>query len=182
MHIPVGERGVIRLFAIDLPPEDITAFAEPSDDWPLKAALGARVLDPDYVEAFEVKDVAEIGLTNYLIQGGGINEAAIAQDRLRLDALRGPLVVITSGAFGGQAQVIDPHAPLRWVGTWDEEIPEAHFEPQRDTSVRGAVPPGPEMSKVDAVRGLPKFGRLAGALVAAIAAGVALMLWMGIRG
>ncbi|SDX45179.1 hypothetical protein SAMN05444006_11683 [Allgaiera indica] len=180
MRIPMGERGVIRLFAIDLPPEQVAAFAEPSDDWPLKAALGARVLDPDYIEAFEVKDVAEIGLTNYLIQGGGINEAAIAQDRLRLDALRGPLVVITSGAFGGMAQEIDPHAPLRWVGTWEEDIPQVHFELLPDASARGevgaaGVPEGPSLP------GRQKMMRLSLAVMIAIAGGLALVLWMGIR-
>lgn len=137
MEIAAGERGVVRLFAIDLSADALAAFSDPRGDWPLQAALGAETLNPDYVQVFDAADVADIGLTAYLIEGAGIPEGQIAADRARLDTLTGPLVTLTSGAFGGRAQTLRPRAPLRWLGTWQEEAAPVQFAPLPSESARG---------------------------------------------
>lgn len=144
MNIPMGERGVIRLFSLDMPPDEIETFAEADAVWGVKEALGAETLDHAYVEVFDAGDVAEIGLTNYLMQGAGIPEGEIAGDRARLDALKGPLLIVTSGAFGQKAQTLHPAAPLRWQGTWHEEREPVQFEPLPDASAHPQPLPGHE--------------------------------------
>ncbi len=192
MQIPTGERGVVRLFALDLPPDAVAKAAAEEDAATVRGALGAETLDPAYVEVFDARDVAEIGLAAYLVQGAGIPEAALAEDRGRLDALTGPLVVVTSGAFGGHAQTIAPRAPLRWIGTWAEDLPPVHFEALPDASAHGAVhgaAPGavqpvqltdaapPEEEGAAGPATTPAQRRLAFAIVAAIAVvGIALAL------
>lgn len=174
MKIPAGERGVIRLFSLDMPLEELEAFAEADAAWGVKEALGAAALDHDFVEVFDASDVAEIGLSNYLVQGAGIPEAEIAGDRARLDALKGPLLVVTSGAFRGQAQVLHPEAPLKWQGTWHEEMDPVHFEALPDASAHRHPPHEGETPTS------PRRGR--GAVVALVVVAlvfVLLAIWHG---
>lgn len=136
MDIPPHETGVVRVFAIDLPEAEIRRFVEkdlsaddPAKDtdalsWPLRDALGAARLDEDFVDVIAVKDLAEVGLAGYLVDGMGLPEAAIAPDRAALDALESQVLVVVSHAFGGIAQTLDVKPPLRLVGVYRETQPK----------------------------------------------------------
>ena len=128
LEAPSDEWGVVRLFAIDLPEDQIGGFEEVSDVigidgrplWPLRDALGATHLEKDRLEVFPVGDIADLGLSAYLTEGLGIPDATLAHERARIDAVRGHVLVVTSGALGGVAQTLSPQPPLRHIGTYHE--------------------------------------------------------------
>lgn len=127
MTIPQNEFGQVRLFAIDLGPDDARAFADGAMIR-LPEALDTAPLDMTHAQVFDADDLAGVGLTDYLIEGQGVDPDTIKADRARLDVLTGPLVVVTSSAFKGKARDLRVHAPLRWIGTW----PEAQAAPAID--------------------------------------------------
>lgn len=139
--IRAGERGLVRVFSLDLPETDVPTFTEPSEDWPLKEALGADRLDPDEVEVFPASDLKGLGLSGYLAEGLGVAEEQIARDTAILDALQGHVVVLRSAALGGEAQTLRPKPPLHLVGTYAEERAPVSFQPLPDEGARGSVAP-----------------------------------------
>ncbi len=148
-EVKENERGIVRLFAVDLPAQEIERFAERDyeadvDDppWPLQDALGVTYLDEDFVELFPVEDLTGLGLTGYMTEGLGIAEADVDQDRARLEGLKGHLLFVFSSAFGGFADTLRPRAPLRWVGTYVEETAPVTFEPLSSEAARGEVTGG----------------------------------------
>ncbi|WP_101065540.1 aspartate carbamoyltransferase catalytic subunit [Roseovarius salinarum] len=142
VEVKPGEHGTVRVFAIDLPAEDVSAFAEPQDDaWPLRDALGSAHLDPDQVEVIALDDLAGLGLSAYLSEGHRIPDNQLADMKARLDSLRGHVLVLPSRAFGGQAQTLTPRAPLRLVGTFFEEGDRVKFEPLPAGGARGTLAP-----------------------------------------
>lgn len=143
MEVTSTERGLIRLFALDLPPEEIAAFAAPGPQgrWPLRDSLGASDLDQDHVECFDIADLEELGLGGYMTEGLGIAADEIARDGARLANLSGPVVIVFSAAFAGIAQTLTPRAPLRWIGTYREDSAPVRFQPLPDASARGNLAP-----------------------------------------
>lgn len=139
-----AERGVIRVFAIDLPADRLAAFrsTDAMGDWPLGEALGVGALDDDYVEILKIADLGDFGLADYLMQGLGAREDEIESDRQMLAGIDGTLLILTSPAFSGLPVTLDPQPPLYWVGTYHEDIPEVRFEPLPTASadLRPATP------------------------------------------
>ncbi|WP_306005749.1 hypothetical protein [Aquicoccus porphyridii] len=127
-EIRSSEQGVIRLFAVDLPPDEAAHFNRRNGTWPLRAALGADWLDPDHLLFFDIADLDGVGLTEYLAEGHGIGAEELAPLRQRLDGMKGHALIVTSRAFGGRAQTIKPRAPLRLVATLHEDRPPVIFE------------------------------------------------------
>lgn len=119
MTIPQGEHGQVRLFALDLPDDDAQNFANHALTR-LPEALDTAPLDMTHAQVFDAGDLAGIGLTDYLIDGQGVDPDTLSTDRRWLDAQTGGLVVVTSPAFKGKARNITVHPPLRWLGTWSE--------------------------------------------------------------
>ena len=180
-EISAGERGVVRLFAVDLPPEQIEAFAEPdyeanADDppWPLKDALGAEHLDADFIELFPIGDLKGVGLPGYMTEGLGIAEKDVKADRARLEAMGGHVLIVLSAAFGGVEQTIKPRAPLRWIGTYVEESAPVQFRPLPSESATGEVNTAGAKRPSDAAIS----GRVAIAVLIFLAVLVGLMVWI----
>ncbi|QYX57461.1 hypothetical protein K1T73_03415 [Roseovarius sp. SCSIO 43702] len=177
-HIPQNEHGLIRVFSIDLPPEEIPAFTErDGDDWPLRAALGAGTLDPEHVEVFPVSDLTGVGLSGYLNEGLGVAEADLAADRARLDGLTGHVLIVRSRAFEGREQHIMPQPPLRWIGTWREESAPVQFEPLPSESAAPSDVPPPDPARPERSDAAIS-GRVAMIALLVIFAMTALMIWM----
>lgn len=148
-----SERGLVRLFAVDLPSDEVEAFREAVYDedgdlidWPLAAALGASDLDEDFVELFNVNDLEGLGLPGYMVQGLGISEHDVMEDVRRLSAQRGWILVVLSSAFGRTEQTLSPRRPLRWLGTYKEEGARVRYDPLPNAGAQGAplAPPPPE--------------------------------------
>ena len=173
--IPIrqGESGIVRVFALDLPAEQVAAFADPGGDWPLKQALGASVLVRDRVQVFPLSDLDGVGLHDYLLDGMGVAPEALAPDAGALDALEGHVVILPSAALGGAAQTLHPRPPLRLVGTYAEPDLPVTFEPLPAGSAQGAL------GRTGAPSRLPRgIGAMAAVLTLLIVAAV----WLGVSG
>jgi hypothetical protein len=148
IEVPASETGVVRLFAVDLPPDEIEDFADSErEGWPLISALGLFDLNPSYVEIFPVKQLDEMGLANYLSEAYNIDPADLREDRTVLNNIRGHVALISSQAFRGKAQKLRLHHPLRWLGTWSEPRPEldlARIKTEAAKGTTGDVGPAPQ--------------------------------------
>lgn len=179
IQISSRETGVVRVFAVDIPADQIAAFTARNGRWPLREALGAEALDPEYVQVFDVADLAGVGLPAYLTEGHAIPEDQIGPMRARLTAQNGTVMVITSRAFAGEQQVLTPHAPLRLIGSFSETHTPITFGALPDAS---AQPRQPEVAPAPAPRKTPSdaaiSGRVAMAVLLVLAVLVAAMVWI----
>lgn len=178
IEVKSSERGVVRLFDVDLPAKDIATFVRRNGNWPLCEALGAEYLDQDRIEVFDVADLTGVGLAGYLQEGMGIPSDQIAPLRERLNALAGAVLVVPSSAFGGTAQTLTPRAPLSLVASLMEAGDTVTFRPLPDESARS----GPESAETAPI---PKktsdsamSGRVAMIALLLLALLVALMVWV----
>jgi hypothetical protein len=137
LTIPPGERGTVRVFAVDLPPEEAQAFA--ADPTAVPRALGAPDLDPGDVDVFPVSRIAALGLPAFLAEGHGIPADALAADAAKLDALDGHIAVVAAGALGSAGRTLTLAPPLRLVGTYRESIPAVSFNPLPSESATGVL-------------------------------------------
>lgn len=148
ISIPAHEASVVRLFAIDLDADALIAFRDPVYDgdgnvkWDLKDALGATLLDEDFIEVFHIDDLEEMGLAGYLTEGAGIPAAQVAAHHTTLAALKGHVLLVMSAAFDGFANELVVKPPLRHVATLNEDTVPASFEPLPDASAQGALSGG----------------------------------------
>ena len=128
VDIPEGQRRVVHVFALPLPNEQVPDFTEETlhdnqqMSWPMKAALGARELNADYIEVFPVEDLKSIGLSEYLVEGYEADEEVVYADKSRLDGLKGNVVLADAQAFGGVAQVLEVKEPLVYVGSYGDPV------------------------------------------------------------
>ena len=108
LTIPAEEHRTVRLFAVNLPEAQVTAMlrdtppAPPGELPQVPAAatlLDWPALDTRHTELFAIRDLTGLGLTGYLTEGLGLDEAEIAADRPRLAALEGYVLIVLSHAF-----------------------------------------------------------------------------------
>jgi len=164
--VAADERGLVRVFTVDIAPAEIDAFDPAS-------ALGVETLDTAQVEVFPLSDLRGLGLSGYMREGLGIAESEI--DAARLDALEGVVLILRSAAFGGAEVTVTPQSPLRWIGTYREETAPVRFEPLPDASARGAATPDDAPKRPsDAAMS----GRVAGIPLLVIFALTAIVVWI----
>jgi len=172
IHIKPTEHGVVRVFDVDLPAEQIKAFNRRNGTWPLQDALGAGRLDPAHVDLIAVEDLGELGLAGYLAAGHGISPDDLRDMRGRLAALSGHVLIVTSRAFGGEEQTLSPRAPLHLVATFTEDRPPVSFDPLPSQAARGVTGGKPPPS--DAAMS----GRVASIALLVLFLLVALVVWV----
>ena len=148
LTVPPYETGTVRVFALALDGADAQAFAD--DPAAIARALGTETVDPRYVDVFPTSRLEGVGLAAYLRDGHGLAAEALGPDAAMLDAHRGWVAVIASGAFGDKATTLSPSAPLRLVGTYSETPPPVSFDPLPSGGAEGtlggpAAPPPPPM-------------------------------------
>lgn len=176
IDVLAGEREVVRVFALDLDPNGARAFATPPEGngaaWPLHEALGAGSLDPEHVEVFPTADLQGVGLADYLAEGLGVDAAAVAPDRARLEAEDGHIVIVHSAAFGGAQQTLTPQPPLRLLGVYRQ----AQADPPRPAiPSRADAPPEITPTAPPPQPGPPSRGASLVVLIAILLAAVALL-------
>ncbi len=139
--INATEAGIVRLFKVNLPPEEIARFTEADYEndgpSPLQTALGVSDIDSDFVELFPVSNLTGLGLASYLVEGLGIPEKDVSPDRAKLNAIDGHVLVVLSQAFGGFEATLTPRSPLTWIGTYVEEGAPVNFAPLPTDSAKG---------------------------------------------
>lgn len=143
LHVSKHETGVTRVFALDLDKEHLASFmhetyGEDGDDysWPLQTALGAEYLDHDFIEAFPMSDLGEMGLADYLAHGHGVAEDELDAVRASLESQTRAVVIISSSAFRGIEQHLDPTPPLKLLAVFREE---PAIPPMDTLASKGAV-------------------------------------------
>lgn len=141
MHIKSSERGVIRVFHIDLPREAVERFTTQAGtgEWPLQYALGAKSLRQAFVEVIDLRDLGEMPLSQYLINAHDVSGPDFDATRTRLDALTGFVLVLPSQAFDRTEQELTISSPLRWIGTFNEPRPTTQSAPVRSASAQGST-------------------------------------------
>lgn len=181
--IAASERNTCRVFAVDMDLHDLRALrSDGSIEGPLSAdtvapllGLEPEDLDIAHAEMFDVAELDELGLTDYLIEGYGIAEAAIAADRARLAGVTGQVLILFSPAFRGRAVHLRPDPRLSLVGTYAEEVPPVVFEPLPDADTQGSLSPEPGKAPMSDAR---ISGMVATVVLVLLAVFVAVFVWM----
>lgn len=131
-----GERGLIRLFALDMPAEQALFLREPGA---AAQMLGVDDLDPSQIDIFATADIEELGLAGYLIDGYAIPSDQI--DRPALAALTGYVLVIRSRAFRGGVVTLTPAPQLTLTGTYREPATNWSGDQIETASAKPRIPP-----------------------------------------
>lgn len=189
-YVGAHEHGLIRIYAIDLPPEEVDLFATEwnvgTEDytWSLKDWLGADPLDQTYVTAFDVTDLGKLGLVGYLRDGYDIAQSELDAHKASLESITGGVAVITSSAFGGVEQIlatpnerptVNSPNPLRHIVTLKKEGAVVTFKPLPSEGARGVIGDMPTKKRPsDAEIG----GRVATVALLVMALLVWLMIWI----
>ncbi|MHC9236669.1 hypothetical protein ACX9MO_13635 [Pseudooceanicola sp. 502str34] len=177
MTIPAGPYDTVHVFAADLDDGAFWDFLQPEPEtgrWELPAALGAPALEASHVDGTDVADLDGIGLSAFLIEGQGVDPAALAPDRARVDALTGHVIILRPGALPEGTETLDPRPPLRHVGSY--ALPEAPvtIEPLTAVMAEGDMgPPPPSEFPAEA----PRFPRSYGWILAIL---VLIVLLVGV--
>ncbi|MEL6587789.1 MAG: hypothetical protein AAFQ50_14220 [Pseudomonadota bacterium] len=120
LTVKENEQGLIRVFAISVPPNEFLGRSvEENRAW-LSMALGGAALN-ETAEVFAVKDLEELGLVGYLREGQGVPEAALAKDRTKLSALSGWVAILPSSAFSREGGTYEMASEVTLIGTYAEE-------------------------------------------------------------
>lgn len=168
IEVSATERG--RVYVISLP----VLMDVPQ----LSAALGATVLDPAQVDIVDVAELGELGLSGYLAAGMGV----AGVDALALAAVQGPVALIRSAAFKGEAQVLQLPAGGVLAGVYDEatgtpavgDLVTEAAAPQAPAPTSEAEPePAPRRASDAAMS-----GRVATIALLVLFALVAVMVWI----
>ncbi len=110
------EHGVIRLFTLDMRPEEAKFLREPGA---ADQVLGVNGLDPEQIDIFPVADLEDLGLYGYLNEGCGVSQDQL--NRTALEAVDGWVMTVRSAAFGGNAAELQPDPRLHLIGLFTEE-------------------------------------------------------------
>lgn len=137
LHIPAHEARVVRVFAVIEDP------AAPLADEAVLAALGAEgELRTAEIELFDLRDLHDMALSDYLAEGHGVGAGELEPMRAQLNALRGRVLILPSRAFAGRATDMRVAAALRLVGRFTEEAAPVLFEPLPAGGAAGTIAAG----------------------------------------
>ncbi|MBD3664445.1 hypothetical protein H9Q16_10965 [Sulfitobacter sp. TSTF-M16] len=129
LNIPRNEQGLIRVFSISRPPEELTNEIEENGKSSVAASLLGRDLPEGEFELFAMSDLSGVGLSGYLAEGYAVPAEQIAQHRRKLDALDGYVLLIFSKAFNGEEVILTPGPDLTLIGTFGEAQPDMRSTP-----------------------------------------------------
>ncbi len=125
LHIPRGETGVIRIFAINRPVTEMGALIrEKGAEGAAQALLQNDTVNPATIELFPISDLEGVGLPGYLIDGYAVDEAQIGPDRVRLDALDGYVMIVFSDSFDGRETTLQIGPDLTFISSYTEFLPD----------------------------------------------------------
>ncbi len=124
IEIARNESGLIRVFAVNRNPQELTQAFKEKDGASLVAELLGQSLPEGGYELFPVKDLTGVGLKGYLQEGYAVPREQLAAQRPRLDALEGYVLLVFSQAFEGKAATLKPGPDLTLIGTFGEAQPD----------------------------------------------------------
>jgi len=171
MAVPETERGQVRVFAVDLTPEAAETWGTEAS---VARALGVDSLPEGQWELFPVSNLEGLGLTGYLVEGAGADPEPVQQDRARLAALKGHVLLVYSGAVRGKT--LTPKAPLRWIGTYGEPVTVAPMDKLVSQAAEEPAAQTPRHRKPPSDAAMS--GRIAGLAILVLLALVGVMVWI----
>lgn len=133
LRIPANEAHVLRVFAV------VEAADALVEDAAVLEALGATAIKTAEIELFDVSDLQDMALSDYLAEGHGIAPDQLAPMCALLNGLSGRVLLLPSRAFDGRAQEMRPRAPLRMIGRFSEEVAPVSFAPLPTGGAQGMV-------------------------------------------
>lgn len=169
LTVPPGERRVVRLFRLDMPPEQVRFLRE--EPAALADKLGVDHIDPAHADIIRIADLEEVGLSGYLVDGIGVDPAEIAPDRARLDAMEGHALVLLSRALGDEGAKINPGSGVDLVATYGQVATDWTAQPMQAESAR----PG-SGTRIAPRKERARTRRIGGAIFAAVMAIIALVI------
>lgn len=128
--------------ADDLPEWEPPRVGQPERPWPLEPALGAGPLDPAHVQVFEASDLGPGGLRQFLADAHGMDPEQVDADAGKLDALKGTVALVLSGALKERPGRFEPKPPVNFIGHYTAPShlsPAAQARPSASTE--GHIPP-----------------------------------------
>ena len=156
LSVAEQERGMIRVFALDMPERDLARLTDPGKTDPSPQATVAMLVGLDWLEEggfeiFETDMLGELGLAGYLRDGGGVAEETLATAKMRLNAYDGPVLILYSRAFGGKPATLTPGPGVTHLGSFAEESPPVIYEKLPSAAAKGAPVSGaaPEPTKAN---------------------------------
>jgi hypothetical protein len=123
VHIPRGEAGVIRVFAISRPIASMARQLKQQPKAALASGLLAHPVTDDDFELFALSDLTGVGLPAYLRDGYDVDPTAIRRDRARLEALDGYVLLLFSRINTAGDVTLTPLADLTLIGSYAEPKP-----------------------------------------------------------
>lgn len=149
LTIAAGEHAVLRLFSLDMRPEEARFLREPGA---AAQILGVTDLNPDHIEIFPLSDLEDLGLVGYLTEGCGLSRDQL--DIAKLDALTGWVMLLRSKAFDGQSMHLRPNPNISLVGVYTEDGADwtAHPIPTKSAQPYSAPRKSPRQIRSDARR------------------------------
>ena len=165
-----GERRVVRLFALDMPREQIRFLRDEAGA--VADKLGVETIDANHVDILKLADLDELGLTGYLIEGCGISEAETEPDRAMLSALDGYVMAVFSRAFDDRAETLVPGQGLRLLRVYGQPSTDWSAAPApRNADIPGGrIGVSPRTARTEA-------RRIGGTIFAIFMVLIALGLW-----
>lgn len=146
LEVKAGERRVIRLFGLDMPPEQARFLTEPGA---VDQVLGVNGLDPGQIDIIKLADLEQLGLAGYLAEGCGVPQDQI--DRARLQDITGHVLLIRSQAFAGQAVRLKPAPQLTLIATYLEPATDWSAQPFESVSARSRPSPRAARSRAQRI-------------------------------
>ena len=118
--IPSTEHGTIRIFAISRPIADMARTLKQQSKTALASALLGHEVAQDDIDLFALSDLTGIGLHGYLSEGYDVDKDVLRQDRARLEALDGYVLLVFSKVSAAGEVTLMPTHDLTLIGTYAE--------------------------------------------------------------
>lgn len=121
LTVAATERGGLRVFALSMNTEQAQLLRD--DPRAMASALGVD-MDTAQAEVIAIDDLEGVGLVHYLSEGMGVPMERLTDDRPRLAALAGYVLIVLSSAFGGQSVALKPIPELTLIGAYQQHLPD----------------------------------------------------------
>ncbi|MEM6587500.1 MAG: hypothetical protein AAF641_03560 [Pseudomonadota bacterium] len=118
LEVKPGEHGLVRIFVLGYRVSMELQHFEATDR--LAAALGVESLRAEDVQIIDLSALHDMGLTSFLMEGYGVAEGDIAPHAETLNALKGHIAILRSGAFAGAALTLPDTDEARLIATLSE--------------------------------------------------------------
>ncbi len=158
MHVTPFEHGILRIWAFDGASETGRALVEamrqePRNAGPAMAALGAKRVDPYWLDLVAMRDIAELGLNGYLRQAYDVSKEDL--EAAHLQTAHDHVLIAPSRAFADHEQTLSPDAALTALGSLDIHKDVGALRPMEpvETARREPASPDPEEPRPGAPAG-----------------------------